>query len=71
MLNHNNNENLEYNRLTRMLSNSGMLTSNNVAADFSNKGMEGDEDDNSLFSFNFLNEELLVNNNGTTTANSL
>ena len=64
MLN-NNYENLEYNRLTRILSNSGVFTSNNVADDFSKRGMEGDEDGNSLFSFNFLNDELSINNNGT------
>ena len=61
-------ENLEYNRLTRMLSNSGVVSPNNVAGDFSNRGMEGDEDGNSLFSFNFLNDDLgVANNNGTST----
>lgn len=50
-------ENLEYNRLTRMLSNSGMQTMN-MAGDLSNRGVEAEEDSNSLFSFNFLNEDL-------------
>lgn len=56
-------ENLEYDRLTRKLSNSGML-STNMAGDFSNRGIEGEveEDSNSLFSFNFLNDDL---NNAT------
>lgn len=57
-------ENLEYNRLTRMLSNSGMPTVD-MAGDFSNRGIEGEpeEDGNSLFSFNFLNDD--SNNNAT------
>lgn len=47
-----------------MLSNSGMPTVD-MAGDFSNRGIEGEpeEDGNSLFSFNFLNDD--SNNNAT------
>ena len=54
-----NSDNLEYNKLTRMMSNSGML-SYNMQGECSNRGMEGDEDNNSLFSFNFLDNDLNI-----------
>ena len=40
-----------------MMSNS-MINNNNGVADLSNRGNEGEEDSNSLFSFNFLNDDL-------------